>query len=89
MPSFQLTSFLTFLCSGRLSKMSLYMEPEHSGSEPLSHSLGKVPWLPGLSLVHLHPSGRMQSQVISFLPYGHHQLVASSQASAQPATSGA
>lgn len=37
--------------------MSLYMQPVHSGSEHLSHRSGRVPRLPGLSLVHLHPSG--------------------------------
>lgn len=57
-PSFQLTSFLTFLCSGRLSKMSLCMQPEHRGSEHLTHRSGRVPRLPrlslSLSLVDLH-----------------------------------
>lgn len=54
MPSFQLTSFLTFLCSRRLSKMSLYMQPEHSGSEHLTHRSGRFPRLPRLCLVRLH-----------------------------------
>lgn len=71
MPSFQLTSFLTFLCSGRLSKTSLYMQPEHRGSEHLTHRSGRVPRLPRLARSlsgRSPPSGRMQSQVSPSFP---------------------
>lgn len=34
--------------------MSLYMQPEHSGSEHLTHRSGRFPRLPRLCLVRLH-----------------------------------